>query len=392
MNAFHYHKNAAELTRLRSHILWLKEMDVTGLQQTLRDLHQAFEKFFRGESGYPKTRSHKDDHYRVCGKASFSIDKDWVRLPKLGWVRFRKSREMPKGRVMNVSISRHGPHWFASFCVEHEISIKDVADREAIGIDLGVVKSMTFSDDTSPFHMPVPTRFEYRLLRRIHRQISRKVPDSNRRQKAIDRFGRLSRHHARRILDAGHKITSNLVSRYGEIHIERLDIKEMTKSAKGTIKIPGKKVKIIARFNRALLAQGHSQTIALLAYKCKRTGVKLVLKDPRHTSQECAECHCISADNRLSQEVFKCVSCGHADDADHNAARVVLMRPTGGLSVTARRGNRKTTGNGCRPNEARTQPRDQVVILGSTGISDTGENPIAERRSSPNLLRLVLDR
>ena len=89
--AFSYNANAAELTRLRKLMPWLKEADVTALQQTLRDLDKAFVAFFEGRAGFPARRHRGDDRYRVCGQASFAVSEDWVRLPKLGWLRFRKS-------------------------------------------------------------------------------------------------------------------------------------------------------------------------------------------------------------------------------------------------------------------------------------------------------------
>jgi putative transposase len=368
--AFSYVSNARELTRLRKLIPWLRDADSVGLQQTLRDLDGAFARFFAGEAGYPQPRHYGDDRYRVCGKASFAVDGDWVRLPKLGWVRFRKSRDLPAGgRIMNVTVSREAAHWFVSFCVEHALSAAVAPAGAPVGLDLGVTQSIAFSDDTEPFQMPVPDDTEAKFLRRLARQVSRKKQGSARRRKAVERLARRKAYHARRVRDAAHKLTTKLATTRSEIHVEDLRLRNMTASAAGTVVEPGKNVGQKAGLNRSLLAQAHGQTVRLLAYKCERSGARLIFKNPAHTSQECAECHHIAPENRPSQSVFRCVKCGHTDNADHNAARVVLMRPAAGQAVAVRRGKRKTTRKGRSPDEARTHPRDRVAYpLGSTGI------------------------
>ena len=112
---------------------------------------------------------------------------------------------------------------------------------------------------------------------------------------------------------------------------------------------------------------------AHLAYKCARSGAKLIFKHPAQTSQECAECHHTDSANRPSQAVFACVACGHKDNADHNAARVILTRPAlpPDRRGAARGGKRIRAAKAAhRPNETRTQLRDQAAATppGSTRI------------------------
>jgi len=360
-----------ELTRLRKLIPWLAEADICGLQQTLRDLDGAYSKFFSGVAGYPNPRHLGDARYRVCGKASFAVSDDWVRLPKLGWVRFEKSRELPRGgRIMNVSVSREGGRWFVSFCVQHDGPVALTAPAgEAVGLDLGVTQSVTFSDATPPFQMPVPNTREQRFLKRLSRQVSRKVKGSARRAKAVGRLARCKLYHARRVYDAAHKLTTHLATTRSEIHMEDLKLRNMTASAAGTVADPGTNVRQKSGLNRSLLAQAHGKTARLLAYKCERSGTRLILKNPAHTSQECAECHHISPENRPSQAVFRCVKCGHTDNADHNAARVVLSRPTDGQAVAAHRGKRKSSRKSRRPDEVRTQRKSCCPQYGSSRIT-----------------------
>ena len=373
VGAFSYVANARELTRLRRMLPWLASADITGLQQTLRDLDGAYAKFFSGEAGHPKPRHGGDDRYRVCGQASFGVDGEWVRLPKLGWVRFRRSRDMPKGaRILNITVSRERDRWGISFCAEHLLVVGEAPRGAPVGLDLGTVRSVAFSAATAPFPMPVATPAEEQFGRRLARQVSRKVKGSKRRRKAEARLAKHRRHIARRVRDAAHKLTTHLATTRSEIHVEALRLRAMTASAAGTVEEPGTKVRQKARLNRKMLANAHGQTVAMLKYKCARSGAMLHFKDPAHTSQECAECHHMAPENRPSQAVFLCATCGHQDNADRNAARVVLSRPAlppPDRRVAAHRGKRKTTRKGCGPADVRTHPRDHgLPAPGSTGI------------------------
>jgi len=327
-------------------IPWLREANSVSLQQTLRDLDKAFIDFFSGTKGFPKPREHGEDHYRICGNGSFKVSDDWVRLPKMGWVRFYKSRDLPaNAKIKNVSINRKCGKWFVSMCVEHIIDVKSAMNGAPVGLDLGVAQSVTFSDDTPAISMPVQTSAEERKIKRLYRQISRKQKGSKRRRKAVNRLAKINAHIVNRMTDAQHKLTTELANTRSEIHIEDLKIAKMTRSASGTVDNPGCNVKTKSALNRAMLGQAHGRMLDFLRYKCERSGAKLLFKNPAYTSQECAECHHVSHLNRSSQAVFACVKCGHKDNADHNAARVVLWRSPDGLFGAARGGSGESPAN-----------------------------------------------
>ena len=85
--------------------------------------------------------------------------------------------------------------------------------------------------------------------------------------------------------------------------------------------------------DRAILDQGWGAFRSLLAYKLAERGGKLVLVDPKYTSQRCSECGHTCPENRPSQAVFACVRCGLRLHADHNAARNILR--AAGYAVSA---------------------------------------------------------
>jgi len=106
--------------------------------------------------------------------------------------------------------------------------------------------------------------------------------------------------------------------------MEDLKVTNMMRSAKGTKEKPGRYVKQKAGLNRSIAQQAWSTFRNLLAYKLSNLNGELRLVDPRHTSQTCPQCLTTDRRNRKSQSKFKCISCGHTANADHNAATNIL--------------------------------------------------------------------
>ncbi len=133
------------------------------------------------------------------------------------------------------------------------------------------------------------------------------------------------------------KATTKLAHDYDTIVIEDLKVKNMTKSAKGTLSNPGKNVRQKAGLNRSILSQGWGIFRRRLTDKATNatTPVTIVVINPVYTSQRCSKCGHTEKKNRKSQAVFSCQSCGHIDNADVNAAKNIHAA---GLAVTGRRG------------------------------------------------------
>jgi putative transposase len=110
--------------------------------------------------------------------------------------------------------------------------------------------------------------------------------------------------------------------------MEDLRVRNLTRSARGTIERPGSNVRAKAGLNRSILTMAWGKTGDLLAYKCSIQGGVLVRVDPRNSSIECARCGHIAPTNRLSQSKFRCMACRHSA----NAAQVLLARGLTALS------------------------------------------------------------
>jgi putative transposase len=117
------------------------------------------------------------------------------------------------------------------------------------------------------------------------------------------------------------KLSTDLAKSHSVIKIEKLQIQNMTRSAKGTVDRPGTNVKAKSRLNRSILDQGWGMFATMLNYKLAARGGKLVYVDPAYTSQTCAECHVTDKASRIDQARFVCAHCGHEDSADINGAR-----------------------------------------------------------------------
>jgi transposase len=134
----------------------------------------------------------------------------------------------------------------------------------------------------------------------------------------------------------------------------------MTASAKGTPENPGTNVRAKASLNRVFLANAHADFRRMLAYKCERSGARLIAVNPAYTSQTCSQCNHCAPENRKNQAVFQCEACGLNLNADHNAALNILAA---GLAVSARGGSEIFPAG-----EPRTHPRARGLHPTSTGI------------------------
>jgi putative transposase len=106
--------------------------------------------------------------------------------------------------------------------------------------------------------------------------------------------------------------------------LEDLKISNMSKSAKGNVEKPGKNVKAKSGLNKAILDQGWFEFRRQIEYKLNWSGGERILVNPKNTSRKCSVCGHISKENRKTQSKFSCIECGHAQNADLNAARNIL--------------------------------------------------------------------
>ncbi len=310
-----------DVTILRGEYDWIREIPSQVLQQKVRDLDIAYKNFFEGRAEFPerKKKNKSADSFRF--PQGFRIDNRRIFLPKIGWVGFFKSRDI-KGKPKHITVSRKGKHWFVSICCEVEIA-DAVPKSKAAGIDMGIAKLCALSDGTV---IENPACFERyrRKLAKLQRRLARKRKLSRNFYKAKAKITALHIRIANTRRDFIHKATTTIAKNHGLVVLEDLRIKNMSRSAKGSIDNPGKNVKQKSGLNRSILDAGWGEFRRQLEYKVGWANGIVVVVDPKNTSRRCPICGHTAKENRLTQADFICVSCGHADDADITAAVNIL--------------------------------------------------------------------
>ena len=159
---------------------WLKDAPCHPLQHALKDLEKAYKNFFAKRADFPKfKRKGSGDSFRYPDPKQIKLDQpnDRIFLPKLGWLRYRNSRDV-LGEVRNVTVSQSGGKWFASIQTQREVEQPLPIATTAIGIDVGVARFATMSDGS--FIAPLNSfKKHQQRLARYQRRMSRKVKFSN---------------------------------------------------------------------------------------------------------------------------------------------------------------------------------------------------------------------
>jgi len=322
-----------QLTEARQEFGWLRAGSQMVQQQALRDFAQALSNFFNGSHRRPTWRK-RDRHegFRIVAVKPEQVRRlnrrtGAVWIPKVGWVRFRWSRQVPNAKSYRVTRDRAG-RWHVAFAVRPE-PIPGPGRDEIVGIDRGVAASATLSTGDSPPNCPTLRPGEAGRLRRLQRKLARAQLGSNRRQQIKKAIAKIRARERDRRKDWVEKTSTDLARRFDLIRVEDLRIDKMTRSARGTIDRPGRNVRQKSGLNRAILGSAWGALVLRLDDKAPGRVEKV---SSAYTSMTCNACGHCAKENRKSQAVFRCCVCGHESNADLNAARNIAA----GRAVTAR--------------------------------------------------------
>ena len=304
---------------------WLSLAPVHPLQHARKDLERAYKNFFAKRAGFPRFKKKgMGDSFRYPDAKQFKIDagNSRVFLPKLGWIRYRNSREL-LGTAKNITVSSNGGKWFVSIQTEREIAEPVHPSVTIIGIDVGITRFATLSDGS--FIEPLNTfRKHEQRLARYQRAMSRKTKFSNNWKKAKAKVQKLHTRIANVRRDFLHKTSSTISQNHAIVCIEDLQVRNMSKSAAGSSETPGRNVKAKSGLNKSILDQGWFEFRRQLDYKQIWRGGEVLAVPPRNTSRTCPACGHVSAENRQTQAKFACVDCGYEANADLVGAINVL--------------------------------------------------------------------
>lgn len=353
-NSISWFSQNSEMPEMKREFPFLKAVPSHCLQAALGDLNAAYQRFFDGLSGYPKPRrKFQHDSFAFPDRKQIEIrhlGNGWAELvlPKFGRtakdggaIRMRLHRQLV-GEIRKVTISRDGGHWFASVLVKvrHKapatVTNQPIEANDVIGIDRGVAVPFALSNGEMLGNKTEGKR-QIERQKRLQRAVSRRKRGSANRAKACRALAAHKAKVARRRRDTTHKITHAIAKNHRVVVIEKLAVKAMTASARGTAEEPGCNVAQKAGLNRVILDKGWGEFRRQLGYKLAWQGKMLLEVPARNTSRTCGSCAHVAAESRMSQAIFACVACGHTANADMNAAVEIRRRGLQALGVDTRK-------------------------------------------------------
>ncbi|HEY4455604.1 MAG TPA: transposase [Pseudonocardiaceae bacterium] len=324
-----YVMQSQQLTEARAAYEWLRAGSQTLQQQALRDFSQAMANWRAGSHRRPTWRKRgRHEGFRIVGPQALrveQINRRWSRVavPKVGWVRLRRSRTLADWKSYRVTCDSTG-RWHIAFAVIPS-PLEGPGDGSVVGIDRGVAVTLALSDG-STYQAPSAVS-----VQSAARALSRCQRGSNRRKRAKARLARLHARAADRRRDFVEKTSTTIATRYDVIRIEDLRVANMVRSARRTVDQPGRKVAQKAGLNRSILNAAWTAFATRLEHKAAGRVERV---DPAFTSQCCSVCGHVAAESRKNQALFRCVACAYTANADVNAARNIAA----GRAVTARGG------------------------------------------------------
>lgn len=316
-----YNACSAQLPQLKIELEWLKEVDSTAIQSALKNLADAYKRFFKKQNDKPRFKSKKNNVQSYTTKhtnGNIAIVDNKIKLPKLGFVKFAKSREID-GRIMNATVRRNSSgKYFVSILTEVEIQPLEKADS-AIGIDLGITDFAILSDGHKIDNNKFTSKME-KKLKREQRKLSKRaliaknkgihLLDAKNYQKQKRKVARLHERVINQRDDFLNKLSTEIIKNHDIICIEDWNTKGMLRNHK---------------LAKSISDVSWSAFVSKLEYKATWYG-KTIVKVSRWfpSSQICSDCGHHDGKKSLEIRDWTCPICHANHDRDINASKNIL--------------------------------------------------------------------
>lgn len=307
-----------EITQLKKteDFKWLNGVSNNIPKQAVKDACNSYKRFFKGQAKFPKFKSKKKtkpSFYNDTQK--LKVKEKLVLLEKVGWI--RTSEQLPTDtKYYNPRITFDGKYWYISVSIEEENKYEELTD-ESLGIDLGIKELAICSDGTiyGNINKTVKVKKLEKRLRRLQRKVSRKYQNNKKGDMFVKTCNIIKLEKQIKLLQRRlsnirknhlHQTTSSIVkTKPRRIVIEDLNVKGMMKNR---------------HLAKAIQNQGFYEFRRQLEYKCKKSGIELIIVDRFFpSSKTCSNCGTINKDLKLSDRIFNC-ECGFSLDRDLNAS------------------------------------------------------------------------